>query len=94
MAIPDSGADTNVLLTRSPLSILVQALKFLARLACVRRTASVHSELGSNSFKRKKCKYLNIIIFSKRFQSKLFSNILVILMNFFSARCPESCYII
>lgn|GEM_PF-1592948 len=38
-----SGADTNVLLTRSPLT------RRFVRLACVRHTASVNPEPGSNS---------------------------------------------
>jgi hypothetical protein len=40
---------SHVLLTRSPLSILVQAPKFLVRLACFKRAASVRPEPGSNS---------------------------------------------
>jgi hypothetical protein len=42
-AMSYSGADTNVLLTRSPLT------RRFVRLACIRHTASVNPEPGSNS---------------------------------------------
>ena len=38
-----------MLLTRSPLGHLEQALLDLVRLACIRHAASVHPEPGSNS---------------------------------------------
>ena len=46
---PTLGQVTNVLLTRSPLGHLRTNTKGLVRLACVRHTASVHPEPGSNS---------------------------------------------
>ena len=86
--IPDLGADSNVLLTRSPLLLFQQAKITLARLACVRRTASVHPELGSNSFKRI---LYNIKLYIQNFLLQFFlvnyknlvfsSNILFILKN-------------
>jgi hypothetical protein len=45
---PIQGQVTHVLLTRLPLYSRAEA-RFLARLACVRRAASVNSEPGSNS---------------------------------------------
>ena len=61
------------------------------RLACVRRTASVHPELGSNSFKRKCQNYyykiivmldfLIYLVFLDLKVGSLFSNILFILKN-------------
>jgi len=47
-AIPLKRVDSYALLTRSPLS----ALRRSARLACLRHTASVHPEPGSNSQKK------------------------------------------
>ena len=43
------GQIAHVLLTRSPLGHLEQALLDLVRLACIRHAASVHPEPGSNS---------------------------------------------
>ena len=43
------GQVTYVLLTRSPLDLVEQALLPLVRLACIRHAASVHPEPGSNS---------------------------------------------
>src|SRR6185503_2636137 len=44
------GHVAHVLLTRSPLSAaLLTKSRFVARLACIRRAASVHPEPGSNS---------------------------------------------
>ena len=45
---PTPGQVTHVLLTRSPLYSSTE-VDFLARLACVKHAASVHSEPGSNS---------------------------------------------
>ncbi|PIR58785.1 MAG: hypothetical protein COU69_03675 [Candidatus Pacebacteria bacterium CG10_big_fil_rev_8_21_14_0_10_56_10] len=49
-AIPHYWVGSYVLLTRSPLSTLQAGL--LVRLACLRHTASVHPEPGSNSQKK------------------------------------------
>ena len=43
------GQVAYVLLTRSPLTLKVQALLMFVRLACIKHAASVHPEPGSNS---------------------------------------------
>jgi hypothetical protein len=50
MAIPHFSVDSYVLLTRLPLS--TPRKERLVRLACLRHTASVHPEPGSNSQKK------------------------------------------
>ena len=49
MVVPHKRTRSDVLLTRSPLAIREQALYAAVRLACVKHTASVQSEPGSNS---------------------------------------------
>ena len=49
MLSPSYGQVTHVLLTRSPLIHPLQAEDFIVRLACIRHTASVRPEPGSNS---------------------------------------------
>ncbi len=46
---PATRQISHALLTRSPLFILVQVPRFVARLACIRHAASVRPEPGSNS---------------------------------------------
>ncbi len=50
LAIPHIQVDSYVLLTRLPLS--TSRRKLIVRLACLRHTASVHPEPGSNSQKK------------------------------------------
>ena len=49
MLSPSYGQVPHVLLTRSPLIHTLQAECFSVRLACIRHTASVRPEPGSNS---------------------------------------------
>ena len=52
LAIPHFKVDSYALLTRPPLVSVQQAGPVTVRLACLRHTASVHPEPGSNSQKR------------------------------------------
>ncbi len=74
------GQVTNALLTRSPLSSSFRRMNLLVRLACIRHTASVHPEPGSNS-PQKKFQAFQLVVY---YLCGFFSNLLTGFLSLFN----------
>ena len=87
MLSPSYGQVTHVLLTRSPLIHSLQAENFIVRLACIRHTASVRPEPGSNS--RFKCLTCSLII---NCEWTLFIRLVVLIHKWIEDPCTFGCF--
>ena len=73
IVIPLLKEDSYALLTRPPLKFLL--LKISVRLACVKHTASVHPEPGSNSQKTQRFKNAKFFLFRNfSFELEFYTN--------------------